>query len=56
MTIIPVILSGGSGTRFWPLRGVAIGVENIVVVESDDTILVCNKDNVQDVKKAADLF
>ena len=34
----------------------AIGVENIVVVESDDAILVCNKDNVQDVKKAAEVF
>lgn len=34
----------------------AIGVENLVVVESDKAILVCSKDMVQDVKKAAEQF
>lgn len=34
----------------------AIGVENLVVVESDEAILVCNKDKVQDVKKAAEEY
>ncbi len=32
-----------------------IGVNNIVVVESDDSILIADKDHVQDVKKAAGL-
>jgi len=32
----------------------AIGVDNLVVVESDNAILVCNKDKVQDVKKVAE--
>lgn len=34
----------------------AIGVENLVVVESDDAILISAKDKVQDVKLAAEEF
>ena len=34
----------------------AIGIENLIVVESDEAILVCNKDKCQDVKKAAEEF
>jgi mannose-1-phosphate guanylyltransferase len=33
---------------------VAIGLKNIVIIETDDAILVCNKDNTQDVKKAVE--
>lgn len=29
----------------------AVGLENVVIVETDDAILVCNKDNTQDVKQ-----
>ena len=31
-----------------------VGVNNIIVVQTDDAILVCNKDNAQDVKKVVD--
>lgn len=33
-----------------------VGVENLVVVETDDAVLVCSMDNCQDVKKAAELM
>jgi mannose-1-phosphate guanylyltransferase/mannose-1-phosphate guanylyltransferase/mannose-6-phosphate isomerase len=33
-----------------------IGVENLVVVETDDALLVCSMDKCQDVKKAAELL
>lgn len=33
-----------------------IGVDNLVVVETADAILVCNKDRVQDVKNVVDLL
>ncbi|MEG1406718.1 MAG: mannose-1-phosphate guanylyltransferase, partial [Ruthenibacterium sp.] len=29
----------------------AVGVQNLIVVETDDVTLVCDKDNTQDVKK-----
>ena len=32
----------------------AVGLKNIVVVQTKDAILVCNKDNAQDVKKIVD--
>ena len=32
------------------------GVDNIVVVETPDAILVCNKDNAQDVKRIVDIL
>ena len=28
-----------------------VGVDNLVVVETDDAIMVCKKENAQDVKK-----
>ena len=31
-----------------------IGVDNLVVVETEDAVLVCSKDRVQDVKKVVD--
>ena len=31
-----------------------IGVDNLVVVETEDAILVCDKNRVQDVKKVVD--
>ena len=31
-----------------------VGVENLVIVQTDDAILVCNKDTTQDVKKIVD--
>jgi len=31
-----------------------VGVENLVIVQTDDAILVCNKDTTQDVKKVVD--
>ncbi|MCQ2576996.1 MAG: mannose-1-phosphate guanylyltransferase/mannose-6-phosphate isomerase [Treponema sp.] len=34
----------------------AIGVEDLVVVESDSTILICKRDQCQDVKKIADMI
>lgn len=34
----------------------AIGVEDLVVVESDSTILICKRDLCQDVKKIADMI
>lgn len=34
----------------------AIGVEDLVVVESDSTILICKRDHCQDVKKIADMI
>ncbi len=33
-----------------------IGVENIIVVETDDAVLVCDKSRAQDVKQAVDLL
>lgn len=33
-----------------------IGLDNIVVVETDDAILVCSKDKAQDVKKVVDIL
>ena len=33
---------------------VAIGVENIVVVDTDDVLLICHKDRTQDVKQVVD--
>ncbi len=32
----------------------AIGVDNLVIVQTEDTIMVCNKDNAQDVKLMVD--
>ncbi len=29
----------------------AVGIQNLIVVETDDAVLVCDKDNTQDVKK-----
>ena len=31
-----------------------IGVDNLIVVETEDAVLVCSKDRVQDVKKVVD--
>ena len=31
-----------------------IGVDNLIVVETDDAILVCDKNRAQDVKKIVD--
>lgn len=33
-----------------------IGVDNLIIVQTKDAILVCNKDNAQDVKKVVDLL
>ncbi len=33
-----------------------IGVDNLVIVQTEDTIMVCNKDNAQDVKLMVDLL
>ena len=33
-----------------------IGLDNLVIVETEDAILVCNKDKVQDVKKIVELL
>jgi mannose-phosphate isomerase/GDPmannose pyrophosphorylase family protein len=30
---------------------VAIGVENIIVVETDDVLMICHKDRAQEVKE-----
>ncbi|MDL2324559.1 NTP transferase domain-containing protein [Ruminococcaceae bacterium OttesenSCG-928-A16] len=34
----------------------AVGVQNIIVVATDDAVLVCDKDNAQDVKKIVELL
>jgi mannose-1-phosphate guanylyltransferase len=34
----------------------AVGMENVIIVESEDAILVCNKDNDQDVKELRNLI
>ena len=34
----------------------AVGVENIVVVETEDSVLVCGKDRAQDVKSIVELL
>lgn len=34
----------------------AVGVKDIVVVQTDDVVMVCNKNNAQDVKKIVDLL
>ena len=34
----------------------AVGVENIVVVETPDSVLVCNKDCAQDVKDIVNML
>ncbi|MBI1931253.1 MAG: mannose-1-phosphate guanylyltransferase [Ignavibacteriales bacterium] len=31
-----------------------VGLENIIVIETDDSLLICNRDNVQDVKHVVD--
>ncbi len=31
-----------------------VGVDNLVIIETEDSILICNKDNSQDVKKVID--
>lgn len=33
---------------------VAIGLENVVIIDTEDAILICNKDRTQDVKKAVE--
>lgn len=33
-----------------------IGVDNLIIVETDDAILVCNKEKAQDVKKVVDIL
>ena len=32
----------------------AIGVEDLIIVETDDAVLVCHKDKAQDVKKVVE--
>ena len=31
-----------------------VGVDNLIIVETEDAILVCNKDKAQDVKRVVD--
>ncbi|MBS3811316.1 MAG: hypothetical protein KGY44_05570 [Halanaerobiales bacterium] len=33
-----------------------IGIDNLIIVNTEDTVLVCNKDNAQDVKKLRELL
>jgi len=33
-----------------------VGVENLIVISTPDALLVCNKNNVQDVKKVVEEF
>jgi mannose-1-phosphate guanylyltransferase len=33
-----------------------VGLENVVIVETDDALLVCAKDKAQDVKKVVDML
>lgn len=33
-----------------------IGVDNLIIVETDDAVLVCNKEKAQDVKKVVDIL
>ena len=33
-----------------------VGLENIIVIDTDDALLICNRDNAQDVKPALLLF
>ena len=30
---------------------VTLGVDNLIIVETEDTVLVCNKENAKDIKK-----
>jgi mannose-1-phosphate guanylyltransferase len=33
-----------------------VGIEGLIVVETDDTVLVCRKDRAQDVKKVVEML
>ena len=33
-----------------------IGIENLIIVDTSDVLLICNKDNTQDVKQVVDIL
>lgn len=49
-----IILDAHNALVFTDKLTVAIGVENIVVVETDDVLMICHKDRAQDVKEIVD--
>ncbi len=51
---IRVILDTSDTLVFSDRLTVAIGVEDIVVVDTDDVLLICHKDRTQDVKQVVD--
>jgi mannose-1-phosphate guanylyltransferase len=49
-----IVLDAHNSLVFTDKLTVAIGVENIVVVETDDVLMICHKDRAQDVKEIVD--
>jgi mannose-1-phosphate guanylyltransferase len=53
----PVALLDASGNVIWNTTGKALallGVENLVIVETQDALLVCSKERAQDVRRIVD--
>lgn len=46
-----IILDANNALLYSDKLTVAIGVDNIIVVETDDVLMICHKDRVQDVKE-----
>lgn len=49
-----IILGSHNSLLFSDKLTVAIGVDNIMVVETDDVLMICHKDRAQDVKEIVD--
>ena len=49
-----IILGAKDSLFFSDKLTVAIGVDNIMVIETDDTLMICHKDRAQDVKEIVD--
>jgi mannose-1-phosphate guanylyltransferase len=50
----PVILDSKNTLVYSDKLTVAIGVEDLIIVETSDALLICHKDRAQDVKKVVD--
>ena len=50
----PVILDSKNTLVYSDKLTVAIGIEDIIIVETPDALLICHKDRAQDVKKVVD--
>ena len=50
----PVILDSKNTLVYSDKLTVAIGIEDLIIVETPDALLICHKDRVQDVKKVVD--